>query len=400
MHYDIIIIGGGIVGFSTAMQLKDLDSQLKIAVLEKEALPAAHQTGHNSGVIHAGVYYEPGSLKARFCVQGCEETKQFCEKYKIPYQVPGKLIVATHEREIDRMENLAIRCKANGLTVERLTAAETQRRQPGLSSVGAFFVKETGIVNWREVCEKYAELFKKAGGDIFYHKEVMSIKETANSVALRTRDGSKYTTQYLITCSGLYADRLVRLSGLKTTFKIVPFRGEYFRLKDTYDHYFRQLIYPVPDPSLPFLGVHFTPQVGGYTTVGPNAVLALAREGYHWGKINLKDCYDTFSHLPVWKVIFRHFPATCKEVLGSISKRHYLKLIHQYFPGIKEEELTKYPAGVRAQAVGSEGNLLNDFLFVESERILHTCNAPSPAATSSLPIGRYIIEKIEKKLRG
>ncbi|MCH9769718.1 MAG: L-2-hydroxyglutarate oxidase [Gammaproteobacteria bacterium] len=398
MHYDVIIVGGGIVGFSTAFQLLQREPHLKVAVLEKETQFGQHQTGHNSGVIHAGVYYQPGSLKAKFCVEGCGAIKTFCEEHSIPFKVPGKLIVATSEAELIGMQKLATRCVANGLTIENLTASEVVKRQPGLSAVGGFFVKETGIVNWRTVCEQYAKLFKNLGGKIFYQQQVSAIKESGRDVVITTRNKNIYLCSHLITCSGLYADRLVRMSGLKANFKIVPFRGEYFKLKPTYNNYFKHLIYPVPDPKLPFLGVHFTPQIGGFATVGPSAVLALAREGYGWNKINLKDCLETLTYWPAWKLIMKNLAATGEQLLSSMFKNYYLKLAQKYVPSIKRQDLEKYPAGVRAQAVDKAGNFIKDFLFMESDRILHTCNAPSPAATSSLPIGNYIVERFMVKI--
>lgn len=398
MNYDVIIIGGGIIGFSTAMQLLERDKDLNVLVLEKEAGPAQHQTGHNSGVIHAGVYYKPGSLKAQFCLEGCRDSKEFCEKYNIPFYVPGKLIVAADTTELERMENLIERCLQNGLTVTKLTAAETAVRQPGIHSVGSFLVKESGIVNWKTVCETYAKLFSDAGGSIHYNSDVVSIEEKENSVRLKTKAGEEYTSNYLVTCSGLHSDRLVKLSGLNPDFKIIPFRGEYYQLSKAYNHYFNHLIYPVADPRLPFLGVHFTPQTSGITTVGPNAVLAFSREAYRWGQMNWKDFCEIVSFPPVWKLVANYFKVSCSEVYGSLSKRHYLKSIHKYFPTIKLEDITRYPAGVRAQAINNKGQFIEDFLFMESDRILHTCNAPSPGATSSLPIGKYIVNKFFEKL--
>ena len=396
--YDVIIIGGGIIGFSTALQLLQRDQTLRVALLEKESDLGLHQTGHNSGVIHAGVYYQPGSLKAKFCVEGCQAIKAFCTEHHIPFKVLGKLITATNQQELVWMQSLMERCEQNGLTVEKLSIADAQKMQPGLFTAGAFFVKETGIVDWREVCKKYAELFAAKGGHIFYQEKVVSIKESAREVIIRTQTNKIYITHYLITCAGLYADRMVKMNGLKAEFKIIPFRGEYFKLSNHYDHYIRHLIYPVPDPRFPFLGVHFTPQINQLITVGPSAVLALAREGYQWRKINPKDCYEIFSYGPVWKLITGNFKMICDQFRGSVFKRHYLKTAQKYFPAINIQSFKPYPAGVRAQAIGKDGKLIHDFLFMESHRSLHTCNAPSPAATSSLPIGRYIVDKFMAKL--
>ncbi len=395
-YYDVIIIGGGIIGFSTAFQLLKHDKTLRVAVLEKEPELGLHQTGRNSGVIHAGVYYQPGSLKAQFCLEGCRDIKAFCTEHRIPFKVPGKLITATNQQELIWMQALIERCTQNSLTVEKLSISDTQKMQPGLRTAGAFFVKETGIVNWRQVCKKYAELFEQQGGRIFYEEKVVSITESARDIVTRTNK-NVYTSGYLITCAGLYADRLVKMNGLNADFKIVPFRGEYFRLSPAYDEYIKHLIYPVPNPALPFLGVHFTPQITNYVTVGPTAVLAFAREGYTWKKINIKDCAEICTYWPAWKLILKNFSNTIDEFRSSVFKRHYLKTVQKYFPNIKRPDFSRYPAGVRAQAVDKTGKFIQDFLFVESNRSLHTCNAPSPAATSSLPIGRYIVTQFVRK---
>ncbi len=399
MNYDVIIIGGGIIGFSTAWQLKQSEPHLNIAVLEKENSSATHQTGHNSGVIHAGVYYEPGSLKAEFCVKGCKEIKTFCEEHDIAYKVLGKIIASTNDIELERMQVLKNRCMKNGLTVTNLTEEEAKKYQPGMQCNGAFLVEETGIVDWKAVCKKYAELFIKLGGRVFYNQKVTKIKENTKDIEIQTQKGDRYKTAYVIAAAGLHADRIVRLTGKKPDFKIVPFRGEYYRLNSSYDNYFNHLIYPVPDPSLPFLGVHFTPQTKGFTTIGPSAVLALAREGYNWLTINPRDCLEVAFYKPFWKIIKKHYKATWKELQSSILPRYYLKQIQTYFPHISMQDISRYPAGVRAQAVDKEGNLMKDFYFENSERILHVCNAPSPAATSSLPIGRYVVDKFYNVLR-
>jgi len=397
LNYDVVIVGGGIVGFSTAWQLLKKDKHLKVAVIEKESHPGMHQTGHNSGVIHAGVYYKPGSMKAKYCYAGCHAIKQFCHEHEIPYQELGKLIVALNTKETEWMQALADRSRQNGLTVEMLSGAAVQKMQPGLQAEAGFYVKESGIIHWRRVCNKYAELFQQLGGEIYFNQKVVAIRENNKTVTIKTSNGQKYETQFLITCSGLHSDRLVRMSGLKTPYKIIPFRGEYFKLSSKYSNYFRHLIYPVPNPDLPFLGVHFTPHVDGYTTVGPNAIMAFAREGYSWNKINLKDSFEILSYFPTWKMLARNRKATYDELRGSISKNYYVKQLQAYVPAIQKEDLQPYPAGVRAQAVDKEGKLIEDFLFIESDRILHSCNAPSPAATSSLPIGQHIVDTFYRK---
>jgi (S)-2-hydroxyglutarate dehydrogenase len=398
-HYDVLIIGGGIVGFSTAMQLIQRDDRLRVAVLEKESALGQHQTGHNSGVIHAGVYYPPGSMKAKFCIAGCQATKAFCQTHDIPFKVTGKLITATNQQELIWMEALIARCLQNGLTPERLDAQVVEKMQPGLKSAGGFFVKETGIVNWQAVCKKYAEIFERHGGHILYEAAVSGIDESRQAVKVSTRKGDIYTSDYVISCCGLYADRIVRMSGLKPTFKIVPFRGEYFILAPEYNQQIQMPIYPVPNPALPFLGVHFTPQINGRVTVGPSAVLALAREGYSWKNINARDVLENLMYWPVWKLMLDHWKVTAEQFFSSVFKGYYIKTAQRYFPEIRRQAYGRFPAGVRAQAIDRHGRFIKDFLFMTSERCLHTCNAPSPAATSSLPIGQHIVEQFFDKMK-
>lgn len=394
LSYDVVIVGGGIIGLSCAMQLLQRNPGLKVLLLEKESGVARHQTGHNSGVIHAGVYYPPGSLKAKFCVAGCQQTKAFCDEHAIPYKVPGKLIVATNELELSRMQDLMRRCQQNGLTVEALTAKECIAHQPGLNAVGGFWVRETGIVDWKQVAARYAECFLALGGEIRYDTAVVAIKELADGVRVTTAAGDVLSAGYLLTCAGLYADKMVKLSGLTPTFKIIPFRGEYYRLSAKYDGYFKHLIYPVPEPGLPFLGVHFTEQMAGFTTIGPSAVMALSREGYRWGAIKPKELFEILSFSGIWKMIFKYFNHTVDELRGSLFTGHYLKHVQRYMPEITRQDLLPYPAGVRAQAMSLQGELISDFLFMSSKRTLHVCNAPSPAATSGLPIGQHVIEQL------
>ncbi len=397
-HYDVIIVGGGIVGFSTAMQLLQHDRSLKVAVLEKEASVGFHQTGHNSGVIHAGVYYKPGSLKAKFCIKGNQATTAFCTEHKIPFRVPGKLIVATNDEELEWMHALKERCDANRLTVQMLNRHEVEERQAGINAAGGILVHETGIVNWKTVCQKYAEIYQSLGGDIYFNQTVCGINETNSGVIIHTNTSEKYECGYLITCGGLFSDRLVKLSGINADFKIIPFRGEYYQLDSRYNNFFKHLIYPVPNPALPFLGVHFTPQMSDIVTVGPSALLAFSREGYQWKAFQWGDCWEILSYPGTWKIIKKHFKSTLNELKGSLFKKFYLQAVQKYFPQIVASDLFYYPAGVRAQAVTRSGELIEEFLFKETPRILHTCNAPSPAATSSLPIGEYITEIFIKKL--
>ncbi|WP_150466950.1 L-2-hydroxyglutarate oxidase [Francisella sp. SYW-9] len=397
-NYDVVIIGAGIIGLSTAWQLLKNHPSLKVCILEKEDNLAKHQSGHNSGVIHAGVYYTPGSLKAKLCLEGCREAKKFCQEYNVDYKETGKLIVALNAQELEWMENLILRCQKNGLSIQRLDKDEVSKIQPGLKSEGGFLVKETGIVNWKDVCLKYAELFQNFGGEIFYNKIVENINESSQCIDILTKDKTTISTKYLISCAGLYSDRILKMSGIIPDYKIVPFRGEYYSLDSELTKTIKYCIYPVPNPNLPFLGVHFTPQVNQDVTIGPSAVLALAREGYKWRNINLKDCVETIFYQAFWKLVSANLKATYDELKDSMFKKSYLKKVQQYFPNIQTGDLKPYPAGVRAQALGKDGKLVDDFLFKITSRALHVCNAPSPAATSSLPIGKYIIDKFEKEI--
>lgn len=391
-HYDIVIIGAGIVGCATALQLIRKNPRLSILILEKERKIAQHQTGHNSGVIHAGVYYKPHSLKAQFCRLGCQNTKDFCDEYGIPYQVPGKLIVAMNEQELIWMKDIVERCIQNRISFEKLNETDVRRFHADLNSVGGLYFPETGIVDWSKVCEKYLELSLNKNVDVLFDQKVISIKEHVSFVQISTAN-RRVDCGFLITCAGLHADRMVRLSGHKPPMKIIPFRGEYYRLSPRFKGYFKHLIYPVPHPGRPFLGIHFTPQMSGITTVGPNAILALSREGYHFRDMNFKDASEILSYFPLWKVLIKNYKGLWDELRTSISQSHYIRQLKKYIPQIEISDLCPHPAGVRAQAVNSKGEFVEDFLFIESERMLHTCNAPSPAATSSLPIGDYIAEK-------
>ncbi len=393
--FDVIIIGGGIIGCGTAMQLQQQDPNLKIAILEKESHIAYHQTGHNSGVIHAGVYYPPGSLKIKFCQQGSKDTKLFCQQYNIPYRDTGKLIVAIHEHELPWLKNLSERCVQNGLTITPLTADEITKYQPEIKGLAGFWVKETSIVHWPTVCKKYLDLFLQSNGEIFFDEKVSAINESSQHVTITTNK-HQYQCAKLICCAGLQADRLVKAAGLKPDFKIIPFRGEYFKMSEALGKKINTCVYPVPNPKLPFLGIHFTPQMVGGTTIGPNAILALSREGYRLNNFNMKDAIETLCYKGFWKMFGKQLKPTWHELLGSLSKLIYLKRAQAFLPTMTKEDLNFYPAGVRAQAMRNTGELIDDFLFVETDRMIHVCNAPSPAATSSLPIGKYIVDKFNQ----
>ena len=396
-QYDIVIIGAGIVGLSTAWQMKNKYPDKRIAVLEKESSVALHQTGHNSGVIHAGVYYAPGSLKAKFCKEGAAATKSFCQQHNIPFEECGKLLVATDELELQRMDALFERCKTNDLEVHYLSQKELNEREPNVVGKGALFVPSTGIVNYKRVCEKLAELLTNQGGDIHLATTVTHLAEDASNVMIETTRGV-FKAKYLVSCGGLMADRLTKMLNIPTDFQIVPFRGEYYRLSPHHNQIVNHLIYPIPDPELPFLGVHLTRMIDGSVTVGPNAVQGWKREGY--GRINfdVKDVTEMLRFKGYWRLLKDYWKVGIKETYNSWCKDGYLKEVKKYCPMVQRSDLEPYPAGIRAQAVLRDGKLVHDFLFAQSPRTLHVCNAPSPAATSAFPIGAYIIAKLEEQM--
>jgi len=395
MTYDYLIVGGGIVGISTAWQLLQRYPDKRILVLEKESHYAGHQTGHNSGVIHAGVYYQPGSLKADFCRRGNEATIKFCLEHDIPYEQCGKLLVATNQNEYNLMEKLFERAEENQIEVEWLDRKQLKKREPNISGLGAFFVPQTGIVNYRKITNKMADLFKAHGGEVRLDCEVLGLEEKSNGLRVRTYL-AEFKTRYLIACSGLMADRLVKMLGIQPDFQIIPFRGEYFQLPPHKSNIINHLIYPIPDPEMPFLGVHLTRMIDGTVTVGPNAVLGFKREGYQKTDVSFRDLKDMATFSGFWKVMQQNLKAGLSEFKNSIFKGGYLELVRKYCPQVTISDLTPYPAGVRAQAVAKDGTLIHDFLFVNTQRTFHVCNAPSPAATSAIPIGAHIVDRVEE----
>jgi L-2-hydroxyglutarate oxidase len=392
--YDYIVIGAGIVGLSTARQLQQEYPGCSVLVLEKEPGPARHQTGHNSGVIHAGVYYQPGSLKARFCREGNLATKAFCAEHGIDYDQCGKLLVATDEQELQRMQELIVRCKANGIANEVLDGRQLKEVEPNITGLGAVLVPSTSIVSFSEITEKIAELFVADGGEIRFNSEVQALDEQAGQVTVTTVTGT-VRSRFLIVCAGLMADRLVAMLGIRPQFRIIPFRGDYYQLAAEHNRIVNHLIYPIPDPDLPFLGVHLTRMIDGSVTVGPNAVLAFKREGYRKTDFSLRDSWEALTYPGLLKVLMRNFRVSLLELKNGLHKKGYLELVRKYCPTLQSKDLHPYPSGVRAQAVTRRGELVHDFLFVDSPRTLSVCNAPSPAATSALPIGRYIVAKVK-----
>ena len=396
MNYQFIIIGGGIVGLSTAWQLQQRYPGRRILLLEKESGLATHQSGRNSGVIHAGIYYAPDSLKARFCKQGVAATISFCREHAIPFEQCGKLLVATDALEYQRMQALYQRCHANGVEVELVDRVQLAQLEPNINGLGAILVRATGIVDYGVVARKMADLFLAQGGQYRLGEEVRAIEEDASAVSVTT-DRHRYSGDYLICCAGLMADRLARLQGLETHFSIIPFRGEYYQLPSSRAGLIRHLIYPIPDPALPFLGVHLTRMIDGRVTVGPNAVLGWKREGYGRFNVSWRDGADILRFPGFWKLAGANLGSGLREIRNSWWKRGYLQQVRRYCPALTLEDLRPSPAGVRAQAVMNDGTLVHDFLFLESPRALHVCNAPSPAATSAIPIGGYLCDKIKTK---
>ena len=397
MIFDYIIIGGGIVGISTAWQLKQRFPEKDILLLEKESIYSMHQTGHNSGVIHAGVYYAPGSLKAKFCKTGVASTMAFCDQNDVPYDRCGKLLVATNELEMERMHVLFERCQQNEIDVELLGAKQLKSREPNIVGLGGIFVKESAIVDFQQVSVKMVDRFVEMGGDARLNHKVVDLSESTDDVAVvALYNGEKVTFKgrFLITCTGLMADRTTRMLGIPTDFRIIPFRGEYYQLAAKYNQIVNHLIYPIPDPDLPFLGVHLTRMIDGSVTVGPNAVLGWKREGYGKININLWDIWDMVTFGGFWRVLKSHIKTGLIETKDSLWKPGYIKLVQKYCPQLQLSDLKPYPPGIRAQAVLKDGSLVHDFLFAESPRSLHVCNAPSPAATSAIPIGGYICDKV------
>ena len=393
--YDFCIVGGGIVGLATAMALLERNPGARLVLLEKENALALHQTGHNSGVIHSGIYYAPGSLKANLCKRGERATKEFCSAHGIPFVTCGKTLVATNALELERLEALVGRARENGIEAERLDEAELRRREPNITGLGALFVPATAIVDYRAVCAAMARVVRAAGAEIVLGAEVSAIRESPRDVVIAA-NGRRWTSARLVACAGLQSDRLARLAGLPVTHQIVPFRGEYYRLPSEKNDIIRSLIYPVPDPDLPFLGIHLTRMIDGSVTVGPNAVLGLAREGYAKLAIDLRDVAQYLFFPGLWRVLARYRRSVRAELKGSLLKSAYLRECRKYCPSLTVGDLLPYTAGIRAQAVTRDGTLVHDFLFLESERMLHVGNAPSPAATSAIPIG----EMIQARLAG
>ena len=397
--YDYCVIGGGIVGLATAKALQEAEPGAKIIVLEKESGLARHQTGHNSGVIHAGIYYQPGSLKARLCRAGAEATKAFCKQYAIPFETCGKLLVATSVPEVKRMEALAARAVQNDIAFHHYDRQALRNAEPAISGLGALFVPATGIVDYAQICKAMAAEIIERGGQVRLNSEVTTICEEEKDVQISVGGATLRATK-LVACAGLQSDRIARLARLEISHRIVPFRGEYYTLPQSKANIVKHLIYPIPDPDLPFLGIHLTRTIQGGVTVGPNAVLGFSREGYPKGSFRAADVADMSLFPGFWKMALKNWRSAVSEFGNSASRARYLRECRKYCPELELSDLGMPGAGIRAQAVLNDGTLVHDFLFKETARTLHVCNAPSPAATSSIPIGRMIAEKLLRGVSG
>ena len=394
---DLLIIGAGIVGLATALEATRRFPETRLLVVEKEDHVAAHQTGHNSGVIHSGLYYKTGSLKARNCVAGAASMKRFCQDYGVVFEECGKLVVATSVEEVPRLEQLHQRGIANGVPGLRMMNRDEFRDiEPHCSGLSALHVPSTGIVDYTIVATKYAELIEQAGGQIILSAKVIGLREDGQSNVVETSAGA-FRAGYVINCAGLYSDTLARMAGVRTDLEIVPFRGEYYEMKPERRHLVKALIYPVPDPRFPFLGVHFTRRVNGSVEAGPNALLALRREGYTGSGVELSEAVETLGYPGFWKMARKYWRMGMAEQYRSWMKPAFVKSLQKMVPELQESDLAPGGSGVRAQAVDRNGNLLDDFHFVPSGRMIHVCNVPSPAATASLEIGREIVDMLARQ---
>ena len=395
---DFIVVGGGIVGLATTWHLANRFPNASIQLLEKESAVGQHQSGRNSGVIHSGMYYKPGSLRATLCRAGKLALENFCREESIAYDTCGKIIVAVDESEIPRLNNIFERGTQNGVQCRLIDQAEMRQLEPHVAGIQAIHVPESGIVDYPGVCKRLAEKISAFGHRVLVANQVVAISSHGNSVKICTPTET-YETNFLITCGGLHSDRLVALSGMKPVAKVVPFRGEFYELLPEFRSLCRNLIYPVPDPSFPFLGVHFTRMTSGHVECGPNAVLALAREGYSWSQIQLRDLAESIAYPGFLKLASRNWRKGLGEMHRSLSKSAFVHALQRLIPEIRNEHLRPCRSGVRAQALAPDGSLIDDFLWVTGPRMLHVCNAPSPAATASLEIGRTIVDKVELQLK-
>ncbi len=388
-QFDVAVIGGGIIGLATAWQISERDPNRKIVLLEKESSLAAHQTGRNSGVIHSGIYYKPGSLRAKNCREGKVALESFCTEHDVAWQQTGKVIVATSDSQFSALDNILDRGQQNGVNCAIIDQDRLRELEPHTAGIKAIHVPEAGIVDYPGVCTKLGKILESRGAVIRLGSRVVEIRQATDAVTLVTPHGAVEAAQ-VVNCTGLHSDRMAKLSGQKMKEKIVPFRGEYYTLVPEAAHLCQSLIYPVPDPEFPFLGVHFTRMIEGGVECGPNAVLALAREGYSWGQINPRDLFESLTYPGFLRLALRYWKTGAGEIWRSLSKAAFVRALQKLVPEIKCEHLVPAPAGVRAQALAPEGKLVDDFLILRQNRVLNVCNAPSPAATASLNIGKHI----------
>jgi len=397
--YNVVVIGGGIVGLASALKIKEANPKFRVAVIDKEKSIAQHQTGHNSGVIHSGLYYKPGSAKAKNCVDGYNQLIRFCEEEEINFDLCGKIVVATSPEEIPYLHQLTERGVANGLTnMKKLSAEELKDHEPHVAGVEGLFVPQTGIIDYKEVARKYAEKFLHFGGDIFTDNEVKDFKQSGKFVEVIT-NRQTLITRLVINCTGLHSDRVTKLTGVKPEYRIIPFRGEYYELKPEAQHLVKNLIYPVPDPNFPFLGVHFTRMINGGIEAGPNAVLAYRREGYKKSDIHMGELVGSLAYKGFREVAKKYWRTGMGEFYRSYSKSAFTKALQRLLPEIEKKDLQRGGAGVRAQACDREGGLIDDFLIFEKDQFINVGNAPSPAATSSLAIGQHVAQLATDKLK-
>jgi len=402
-EYDIVVVGGGIVGLAVAQEITNRSTAFRVGLLEKENELATHQTGHNSGVIHAGIYYKPGSVMAKLCVEGMKATYSYCDQHNIPYKKVGKLVVATNELEEQRLMDLWERANKNGVPdIELVDSSGIKAREPACVGTKAIWSPHTGIVDWGRVARHYGTVFQSRGGKIHTNFEANEFSAVDGGVKITSQTGEEVRCKYVIACTGLYSDRTAKLTGCEPEPKIVPFRGEYLLLSPEKSKLINGNIYPVPDPRFPFLGVHFTPRMNGEVWLGPNAVLAFAREGYTWGKFNIRDLSEVLLYPGFYRLAGKYLGYGLDQMLGSIFINRAVKELKKYVPQVEASDISRGPAGVRAQAMNTAGDLVGDFIFSSGEgelgsRILHCRNAPSPAATSSLAIAHMVVDKMEQQ---
>lgn len=390
---DVIVIGAGIVGLATSYQLLQANPKLKVAILEKESGPAKHQTGNNSGVVHSGVYYKPGSLKAKNCIAGKNELLQFCEAFGIATQKLGKVIVVTEEKQKERLREIESRGRANGVKLERIGPERLREIEPYVQALEALWIPECTVVSYREVARKLVEELEKRGAELYWNEPVVSIDASRKEVRVVTPN-REYVASHVVNCAGLFSDRIAKqaLGKREVPHSILPFRGEYYELRQEKRGLVKGLVYPVPDPEFPFLGVHLTRMIDGKVEAGPNAVLAFAREGYRKRDVNLRDCWHVASYAGFWKMAAKYWKAGFYEMARSFSKKLFLRDLQKLVPALEEGDLIPGGAGIRAQVVTREGKLLDDFSILEAKNMIHVLNAPSPAATASFSIGRQIAQ--------